>query len=47
MEDVGLEKWDYRLNRDLFGSEAVDSVDKVLAVRVQQQLTDCKTVFTS
>ncbi|VDD85599.1 unnamed protein product [Enterobius vermicularis] len=28
MEDVGLEKWDYRLNRDLFGSEAVDSVDK-------------------
>lgn len=43
MDDVGLEKWDYRLHRDLFGEGAVDSVDIELAKLVQQQLIDCKT----
>lgn len=42
MDDVGLEKWDYRLHRDLFGVDAVDGVNVELAKQAQEQLIDCK-----
>uniref|UniRef100_A0A0N5ALQ6 Tubulin--tyrosine ligase-like protein 5 n=1 Tax=Syphacia muris TaxID=451379 RepID=A0A0N5ALQ6_9BILA len=40
MEDIGLEKWDYRLHYDLYGEKAVECVDHTLAKLVHQQLAD-------